>query len=196
MRKNSRPHWILAHLLLLIVSGVQAITPDADSLASAKALNIVAQLAGDGRLASDAADSGCLAICESFRPSRIVHSRNTTGNGFRISFSCDFSRTPLVVSSAGPPRAFPVRVPSKDRLFQALCRMVCRDDAAREFAISTAARCSRVRSCACTLTAPSLRTRALKLPGPGSSEAASRLRGDGLTDWRDSNARLTDSPAH
>ena len=125
MRKNTRPLWILANLLLLLVSGIQAITPDAGSLASTNALIIVSQLAADSRLASDVADSGCLATCELVRPSRSLHSRKDAGEDLRFIFSCDFSRTPFGGSSVSVSFALHMRTPASDRLFQALCRMVC-----------------------------------------------------------------------
>lgn len=124
MRKNTRPLWILASLLLLLVSGIQAITPDARSLASTNAMIIVSQLAADSRLASDIADSGCLATCELLRLSRSLHSRNNAGEDLRFNLSCDFSRTPFGGSSSMS-FALHVRTPANDRLFQALCRMVC-----------------------------------------------------------------------
>jgi hypothetical protein len=124
MGNGTRFFSILVQLLLLIAVAVQGITPDANDLASTKALQLLCTLATDLEMPGDDANSVCGDVCGSLRHTvRLAYREAVDADYFAVVSSC--SHTHLDDSATSGSLAIRVRSLPSDDLPRVLCRLVC-----------------------------------------------------------------------
>ncbi len=124
MGQRTRFLSIPVQFVLLIAVAIQGITPDANDLASTKALRLLCQLSADFRIPNDDADQACGEVCGSLRRTvRLILAEAAGAEHF--DFISVFIKTPLDDLATGVSLANRARSLPDGDLPQVLCRMLC-----------------------------------------------------------------------